>query len=75
MVKALHSLLKRQFNQILRSNFGDVPDVNTGLNNISKQVEESKKSDDFSSLGSFISIDKITTNPEQPKIFDEIKFE
>ena len=59
--KGIASLLQETPNQILRSNLSDVPEINTGSNNISSQQIDNGKTEDFSSLGNFISIDKITT--------------
>ena len=74
--KGIASLLQETPNQILRSNLSDVPEISTGSNNVSSQQIDNGKTEDISSAGNFISIDKIKANPEQPrKIFDEIKLE
>tara|TARA_B100000925_G_scaffold291950_1_gene282788 strand:- start:15659 stop:16597 length:939 start_codon:yes stop_codon:yes gene_type:complete len=69
--KGIASLLQETPNQILRSNLSD-QDAKV----INTSGEKTASDSGFSGEGALLSVDKIKTNPDQPrKIFDEIKLE
>jgi ParB family transcriptional regulator, chromosome partitioning protein len=72
--KGIASLLQETPNQILRSNLSD---FDSSITQADKQVNDSGEiNNNYSTGNALLSVDKINTNPDQPrKIFDEIKLE
>ena len=73
--KGIASLLQETPNQILRSNLSDFESSKDSGNSVNS-FGTSNQQKDFEIESSSIEIERIKTNPEQPrKIFDEIKLE